>query len=61
MIACIIPEWQDRGNKRRKGAISLLRIWTGESMNTARAQMKMWIAIKMNIKPQYNEDGTTGE
>eukprot|EP00965_Chrysotila_dentata_P164151 5419618-Pleurochrysis_carterae.AAC.1 len=25
MIAGIIPEWQDRDNKRRKGVISLLR------------------------------------
>eukprot|EP00965_Chrysotila_dentata_P219783 6191354-Pleurochrysis_carterae.AAC.1 len=33
MISGIIPEWQDADNKREKGVIALLRLWTGEMMN----------------------------
>eukprot|EP00965_Chrysotila_dentata_P065304 2163967-Pleurochrysis_carterae.AAC.1 len=63
MISGIIPEWRETDNKRKKGVITLLRLWTGEMMNLARIQMKTWITTirRMNIKSVYNKDGTTEE
>eukprot|EP00965_Chrysotila_dentata_P070938 2344718-Pleurochrysis_carterae.AAC.1 len=46
MISGIIPEWSNTDNKRGKGVIALLRLWTGERMNCARIQMKSWILTK---------------
>eukprot|EP00965_Chrysotila_dentata_P115465 3815725-Pleurochrysis_carterae.AAC.1 len=57
MITGIIPEWQDTNNSKEKGVIALLRTWTGEMMNTARTQMKTWIAIKMQSTTQMGQRG----
>eukprot|EP00965_Chrysotila_dentata_P074657 2466341-Pleurochrysis_carterae.AAC.1 len=46
IISGIIPEWDTTDNKRKKGVIALLRLWTGELMNCARIQMKTWTATK---------------
>eukprot|EP00965_Chrysotila_dentata_P117409 3880472-Pleurochrysis_carterae.AAC.1 len=46
MMSGIIPEWNDADIKRKKGAIALLKLWTGEMMNCARIQMKTWVNIK---------------
>eukprot|EP00965_Chrysotila_dentata_P160723 5307321-Pleurochrysis_carterae.AAC.2 len=50
IMAGIIPEWHDVNNKRRKGILALLRIWTGDMMNLARIQMKTWVATKNEHK-----------
>eukprot|EP00965_Chrysotila_dentata_P093505 3089145-Pleurochrysis_carterae.AAC.1 len=33
MVSGIIPEWQQLDDKKRKGAIATMRLWTGELMN----------------------------
>eukprot|EP00965_Chrysotila_dentata_P147572 4872291-Pleurochrysis_carterae.AAC.1 len=33
MVSGIIPEWQHLDDKKRKGAIATMRLWTGELMN----------------------------
>eukprot|EP00965_Chrysotila_dentata_P045892 1525387-Pleurochrysis_carterae.AAC.1 len=50
MISGIIPEWQETDNKQKKGFIALLRSWTGEMINCARIQMKIWISTKNEHK-----------
>eukprot|EP00965_Chrysotila_dentata_P092705 3059921-Pleurochrysis_carterae.AAC.1 len=50
MISGIIPEWQEADVKKKKGAITVLRSWTGDMMNHARIQMKTWITIKNEHK-----------
>eukprot|EP00965_Chrysotila_dentata_P261465 6214263-Pleurochrysis_carterae.AAC.4 len=49
-IMTCIPEWQEADNKKKKGVKTLLRSWTGEMMNCARIQMKMWITTKNEHK-----------
>eukprot|EP00965_Chrysotila_dentata_P241574 6204362-Pleurochrysis_carterae.AAC.2 len=46
MISGIIPEWQETENKREKGTIAMMRLWTGEMMNNAGTQMKTWMEKK---------------
>eukprot|EP00965_Chrysotila_dentata_P164429 5429144-Pleurochrysis_carterae.AAC.1 len=50
MISGIIPEWQGTDDKKKKGAIAVIKLWTGETMNYARIPMKTWIAIKNEHK-----------
>eukprot|EP00965_Chrysotila_dentata_P190990 6174243-Pleurochrysis_carterae.AAC.1 len=50
MISGIIPEWRDTDNKKKKGVIALVGSWIGEMMNSARIQMKMWVAKKNEHK-----------
>eukprot|EP00965_Chrysotila_dentata_P075553 2495409-Pleurochrysis_carterae.AAC.1 len=55
MISGIIPEWNNTDNKREKGVIALLRLWTGEMMNCARIQMKTWITKKNEQKDKVQK------
>eukprot|EP00965_Chrysotila_dentata_P043204 1435223-Pleurochrysis_carterae.AAC.1 len=50
MISGIVPEWRHTDNEKKKGVIALLKSWTGDMMNNARIQMKMWVATKNEHK-----------
>eukprot|EP00965_Chrysotila_dentata_P013361 442384-Pleurochrysis_carterae.AAC.1 len=50
MISGIIPEWQHVDDNKKKGAIVMMRSWTGELMNHARIHMKVWIEKKNEHK-----------
>eukprot|EP00965_Chrysotila_dentata_P255082 6212094-Pleurochrysis_carterae.AAC.1 len=43
MISGIIPEWKEVNDREKEGTIALMALWTGEMMNRARIQMKVWI------------------
>eukprot|EP00965_Chrysotila_dentata_P167953 5545712-Pleurochrysis_carterae.AAC.1 len=55
MISGITPEWNSTGNKKKKGVITLLRIWMGEMMNCAIIQMNSWIAKKNEQKDKVQK------
>eukprot|EP00965_Chrysotila_dentata_P256887 6212707-Pleurochrysis_carterae.AAC.3 len=50
MISGIIPEWQQIDDKKKKGAITVMKLWTGELMNWARTHMKIWMEKKNEHK-----------
>eukprot|EP00965_Chrysotila_dentata_P198411 6178769-Pleurochrysis_carterae.AAC.1 len=50
MISGIIPEWQEASDIEKKGTIVAMRLWTGELMNKARIQIRMWIEKKNEHK-----------
>eukprot|EP00965_Chrysotila_dentata_P261310 6214210-Pleurochrysis_carterae.AAC.3 len=50
MISGIIPGWQQVDDKKKKGAILTMRLWTGELMNYARTHMKIWMEKKNEHK-----------
>eukprot|EP00965_Chrysotila_dentata_P063365 2100156-Pleurochrysis_carterae.AAC.1 len=61
IISGIIPELQETDNKKKKGVIARIRIWTGEMMNNARIQINTWIKIENEhkAKVQYRWDNRT--
>eukprot|EP00965_Chrysotila_dentata_P017585 584100-Pleurochrysis_carterae.AAC.1 len=50
MISGIIPEWQHADDNKKRGAIVMMKSWTGELMNQARIHMKAWIEKKNEHK-----------
>eukprot|EP00965_Chrysotila_dentata_P084357 2785451-Pleurochrysis_carterae.AAC.1 len=46
MISGIIPEWQEASDKAKTGTIEIMKLWTGDLMNSARIQMKKWVGVK---------------
>eukprot|EP00965_Chrysotila_dentata_P210573 6185972-Pleurochrysis_carterae.AAC.1 len=61
MISGIIPEWQEADDKDKKKTIATMRSWTGEMMNRAGIQMKMWIERKnehkANVQRRWDNRG----
>eukprot|EP00965_Chrysotila_dentata_P026214 869353-Pleurochrysis_carterae.AAC.1 len=50
MISGIIPEWQEVNDKEKRGSIEIMKLWTGDMMNSARIQMKNWMEKKNEHK-----------
>eukprot|EP00965_Chrysotila_dentata_P237372 6201866-Pleurochrysis_carterae.AAC.1 len=50
MISGIMPEWQQVEDTQKKGAVVMMKLWTGELMNWARTHMKIWIEKKNEHK-----------
>eukprot|EP00965_Chrysotila_dentata_P060227 1996893-Pleurochrysis_carterae.AAC.1 len=46
LISGIIPEWQEASDKEKRGTIEIMKLWTGDLMNSARIQMKNWVGKK---------------
>eukprot|EP00965_Chrysotila_dentata_P246550 6207228-Pleurochrysis_carterae.AAC.1 len=64
-ISGIIPEWQQVDDKREKGAIVVMKLWTGELMNRARTHMKIWMEKKnehkASVQRRWDNRGNTLE
>eukprot|EP00965_Chrysotila_dentata_P101796 3360663-Pleurochrysis_carterae.AAC.1 len=50
LVSGIIPEWKEENEEEKKGAITIMKLWTGKMMNFARIQMKMWTETKNEHK-----------